>query len=804
MRHLDKKITCDHCHLSFDESIMLVQNRDDEKRFFCCKGCQGVYNLLHENGLDNFYDRSKGYTLTPQTTTVEDSAIFDTPVFSENFVKQDGELLEISLIIEGIHCAACVWLNEKILSETEGVVDISINFSTNKAKVVWDPTEVKLSKIIETIRSIGYDAYAYDPKVSETKTSELKKEYHSRLIVAVFAAMNVMWIAIAQYAGIFSGIEMHFKTILNIAEGLLATPVLFYSGWIFFRGAYFGIKNSIVNMDLLVATGASLTYVYSLYITAIQSGEAYFDSVVMIITFVLVGKFLEVSSKKSASDTLDALNRHVPVQIRKLTTDGLVDVNVHDTKIGDILEVHAGERFALDGVVYKDETYVDESSLTGENDPVMKKVGEHLVSGTTNMTHNIQMKVTKTYENSTFSKLLTLLDDALSKKPNIEKLANRISSYFSTVILFLALATFLVWYFPIFSEASSFNVAFMVGISVIVIACPCALALATPIASLVGVSMGAKKGVLFKESAQLETMAKTTKVFFDKTGTLTEGKLSVSKEEYFEDFDKGILASMVYASIHPVSKAIYRHIDLKVEHNYFDSYELVVGKGMKATYKNSTYYGGSAQYLKDIGVTVKDEDSDNTLFFVVHNNKIMARFELSDEVKSGSLELINYLKSRDIEVHMLTGDHLAVANKVAQKLGINHVHASLTPEDKAKYMLTHKKDDDVFVMVGDGINDILVLASADIGIAMGSGADVTIDNSDIVLLQGDMKSLKEAFDIAAQSFHLIKQNLQISLLYNVVTIPLAMGGMVIPLVAALSMSLSSLLVVGNSLRVKAR
>lgn len=804
MAHLDKKINCDHCHLSFDTSIMLKQKQNGDTKYFCCKGCQGVYNLLQSSGLENFYDRSKGQKLTPQSLEFEDSAVFDTPVFTENFVKKDGELLEISLIIEGIHCAACVWLNEKILSETEGVVEATINFSTNKAKVLWDPSEIKLSKIIDTIRSIGYDAYAYDPKISEAKTHAVKKEYHSRLIVAVFAAMNVMWIAIAQYAGLFSGMDSSFKSILNSAEGLLATPVLFYSGWIFFRGAYFGMKNHIVNMDLLVATGATLTYIYSIFITISEKGEAYFDSVVMIITFVLVGKFLEVASKKSASDTLDALNRHIPVQIRKVTLKGLSDISVHEAVVGDILEVHAGERFALDGTVYKDETYVDESSLTGENDPVRKVLGDTVVSGTTNITHTISMKVSKSYENSTFSKLLTLLDDALSKKPAIEKLANNISGYFSTVILLVALATFLVWYFPIFSQVSEFDLAFMVAISVIVIACPCALALATPIATLVGVSMGAKKGVLFKEAAQLESMAKTTKVFFDKTGTLTDAKLTVCKEEYFEAVDKALLASLVYSSIHPISKAVYRHVDLKAEDGFFDSLELIAGKGMLGKKGSDCYYGGSSAYLMEMGISLPDVKSENSHFHVAKNSMLLASFELKDDIKEGSLALINYLKKRDIEVHMLTGDHLGVAQKVAKTLGIDHVHASLTPQEKAKYILRDKNEDDVFVMVGDGINDILVLASADIGIAMGSGADVTIDSSDIVLLHGDMKSLQEAFEIARQSFHLIKQNLKISLLYNVITIPLAMAGLVIPLVAALSMSLSSLLVVGNSLRVKSR
>jgi P-type Cu+ transporter len=798
MSDTSNKVSCNHCHLVFDTSVMLTQkSKSGETEYFCCKGCQGVYNLLNDSGLDNFYERTQGKKLSPVSTVLEDSELFDSIVFEQNFVKDVGELKEISLIIEGIHCSACVWLNEKVLTETFGVVEASINFSTNKAKILWDPSEIKLSLIIDTIRSIGYDAYAYDPAISEGKTAKVKKEYHRRLIVATFAAMNIMWIAIAQYAGLFTGIEDRFRNILNNFEAVLATPVLFYSGWVFFRGAYYGMRNGFVNMDLLVATGATLTYIYSFYIMFIGEGEAYFDSVVMIITFVLLGKFLEVASKKSASDTLDILNRHVPMQIRRIVNEDVEDISVHDAHVGDRVLVYAGERFAVDGIIAKYDTYVDESSLTGENDPVRKNIGDSIVSGTSNITQNVEITVTKSYEDSTFSKLLTLLDDALSKKPKIENIANIVSGYFSTIILLLAIVTFAVWLFM-----TDFNTAFMVGISVIVIACPCALALATPIASLVGVSMGAKNGVLFKEAAFLETMAKTTKVFFDKTGTLTNGNLEVINEMNFDDIDKTIISALVEGSIHPVSKAILRYLDLK-ERIEFSSYELVSGKGIKAEYRGDIYLGGSKVYLESQGIACDSLDpSEYTQFLVAKNSTLIHLFELEDEVKEGAKEFISYLKSRSITPTMLTGDHDKVARSIADQIGIENVHASLTPQDKLELLQENRLENDVVVMVGDGINDILVLANADIGIAMGSGADVSIDSSDIVLLSDDMKSLKEAFEISSMSFHLIKQNLKISLLYNVITIPLAMAGYIIPLIAALSMSLSSLLVVANSLRVK--
>jgi Cu+-exporting ATPase len=343
----------------------------------------------------------------------------------------------------------------------------------------------------------------------------------------------------------------------------------------------------------------------------------------------------------------------------------------------------------------------------------------------------------------------------------------------------------------------------MVGISVIVIACPCALALATPIATLVGISMGAKKGVLFKEAAFLETMAKANKVFFDKTGTLTDGALNVVNKHEFEPIEDEKIAKLLFASIHPVAKAVYQELGIDVKQTDFTSYELMAGKGMVAKTQEHTYHGGSRIYLESLGMDLPELATDKTQFFIAKDKQLARVYDLEDQVKAESKVLIDYLHQRGIQTYMLTGDHERSAQRVANQLGMDKVHASLTPQKKADLIKENREAGDVTVMVGDGINDIVVLATADIGIAMGKGADVTIDSSDVVLLHDDMKSLKDAFAISQRSYQLIRQNLQISLVYNVITIPLAMAGMIIPLIAALSMSLSSLLVVGNSLRVKA-
>ena len=776
----------------------------DGEEFFCCKGCQGIYHLLADEGLDTFYNKLGDEKLAPPTEQFEDSTNFDAPAFSERYVHEDAEgFKEVSLIIEGIHCSACVWLNEKALHKMDGVVEVFINHTNNKARVVWDDEVLKLSKIIDMIRAIGYNAFPYDPDIQEAQAEKERKDYYLRIAVAAFAMMNIMTIAVAQYAGFFTGMDQSIKNILNVAEWLLSTPVLFYSGWVFFRGSYYAMKTKTVNMDILVATGASLTYLYSIYITIFELGEAYFDSVAMIITFVLLGKFLEVLSKKSAADTLDVLSKHIPNEVTLLKDGEQINVSVNEVVVGDILLLKAGEKAGIDGEILEGEGSFDESSLSGESEPIFKKMGDHVVSGTTSIDAVVRYEATKDFEHSTLANILTMLERSLSKKPKIEQMANRLSEYFSTAILLLAFATFIVWWI----WPHSFEVAFMVGISVIVIACPCALALATPVATMVGLGQGAKRGILFKEAAHLETLAKIDTLVLDKTGTITEGKPTVQHvkwyfEEAHKEENKQKLLALLNASHHPVSVGVASYLFQSLTKlPILDELQQIPARGMVARCSSSLLLGGNAALMQDNGIDV-DAQSEHTLFYFAIDKQLIARFELSDTPKPDAAKVINAIKHSGIDVVMLTGDHEKVAQRIAKEVGIEHVHAELTPMQKSDMIAQMQADGHKVVMAGDGVNDILALAKAEIAIAMGSGSDIAIDVSDVILMNDSLTSLEEAFKIGRTTFKLIKQNLAISLVYNAVTIPLAMAGYIIPLIAAISMSVSSLLVVGNSMRIK--
>ena len=772
---------------------------------FCCKGCQGIYHLLDEEGLGSFYDKLGAEKLAPPTQQFEDSTNFDAPAFYARYVTADADgFSEVSLIIEGIHCAACVWLNEKALDKMEGVVEAYINHTNNKAHIVWDDEMLKLSQIIDMIRAIGYDAFPYDPEIQEARAEKERKDYYLRIAVAVFAMMNIMTVAVAQYAGFFTGMAQAIKNILNVAEWVLSTPVLFYSGWVFFRGAYYGLRTKTVNMDILVATGALLTYVYSIYITLAEKGEAYFDSVTMIITFVLIGKFLEVLSKKSAADTLDMLSKHAPAEVTLLKDGTQESISVSAVNVGDILLLKAGERAGIDGEILSGEGSFDESSLTGESEPIFKRVGDHVVSGTTSIDAVVQYRALKDFEHSTLSNILTMLERSMAKKPKIEQLANRLSEYFSATILLLAFVTFLFWWF----WPHDFETAFMVGISVVIIACPCALALATPVATLVGLGQGAKWGILFKQAAHLEALAKADTLVLDKTGTITEGRPKVVASAWFDTpqthtENRQMLRALLNASKHPVAIGVAEALAETSGPNALpelDEVNQIAARGMVARCKGRMLTGGNALLLREQGIAPTGQ-SDHTLFYFAVDGTLIARFELADQPKRDAASAIGALMHAGIDVVMLTGDHASAAAKVAGAVGIEHYHAALTPGDKAQLIAQMQAQGHRVVMAGDGVNDTLALAQAEIGIAMGNGSDIAIDVSDIVLMNDTLGSLEAAFRIGRATFALIKQNLALSLVYNAVTIPLAMAGYIIPLVAAISMSASSLLVVGNSMRI---
>jgi Cu+-exporting ATPase len=773
----------------------------DGEHLFCCKGCQGIFHLLKDEGLDSFYEKKGSVTLnSPQINTNDEYKKFDNKIFYDNYIKDLDGVSEINLVIEGIHCSACIWLNEKILNKKDGIIEASINYTNNKAKVIFDPNAIEVSSIFELIQSIGYKAYPYDKNRGEIKANQRRERYYSRLLVGVFATMNVMWLSIAQYAGFFTGIRQDIKDVLNYAEFILATPTLFFTGWIYFKGAYYGLKNRFINMDFLVASGATLAYLYSIYILFKGEGNTYFDSVTMIVTFIFIGKYLEVLSKKRAVDTMDSLASFVPTGAVVIENNKRVDKAVSEVQKGDIIEIKAGEKVVLDGVLIEGYGSFDSSSLTGESTPVSKKIGDEVLSGLISLDSVVRVKVSRLYKDSMINKIVTMLEDAMNKKPHIEKLANEISGYFSITILTIGIITFISWFYG----GNGFETSLIVAISVIIIACPCALGLATPIATLVGINIAAKKKIIFKESSFLESMAKADILLLDKTGTITKGRPQVVQHKILKEFDISILHSLLFTQTHPISKGVKEFIyQDHIEELPIEDIKLIEAKGIKASYQNRELLAGNIELLKEYNIEFQyDTEFYNSILIFCIDSEVVAIYELEDEPKDEAFSAINSIKKSGLDVIMLTGDNKNSATKIANQVGIDKFYHSLTPIDKADFIQKCHNSGQKVIFAGDGINDSIALGLSDIAISMGNGAKMAIEVSDVVLLDSEIKTLKNAIEISQNTYKNIKQNLIISLSYNLITIPIAMLGYVVPIIAAIVMSLSSLFVVANSLRRK--
>ena len=765
---------------------------EKDGHFFCCTGCEAVFELVQSKGLGDFYERLGKNSLEP-VNFKQNLGVFD------SFVRPTNEgFSEIHLVIDGIFCAACVWLNEKILIEEQGVIEASVNPLTHKARVVFDERQVSLKRILTLIQSIGYKPSAYDPLKQEQKALSTKREFYSKLVVAVACVMNVMWIAVAKYAGFFSLMDAQTKDILNFAEFVLASPVLFYTGSAFYKNAYFSLKHGQISMDFLVIFGASLAYAYSIWAMFSRGGEVYFDSVAMIICFVFVGKYLEVLVKKHATDTMDGLNDFLKGEILVFNGKEFAPKDVYAVQVGDIIQLKTGDKILIDGVCVRGEASIDSSSLSGESEPVLVQAGTNINSACVVLDGSVEYRALKPYAESKLSQIISLLE--LSQKPKIQSLVAQIAVYFSRTVLAVALLCFCFWYFV---RESGAEFALINAISVLIIACPCALALTTPVSNLIALFQALKLKVLFKSSDKIEDLSKCDFAVFDKTGVLTDFKLKIARYKLNQKANLNELFAFINLSNHPVSASIREFLQEKVrdkKHLEFSAVKEIRAKGISARLKNDEFIGGNAQFLQECGIKMSQKFSD-THFVFAKNGEILAHFEFESVLRAGANELVSYLKKIKMPIKMLTGDNEKAAQKVASKLGITDFTAFCLPESKMQVITTLSQKHKV-LMVGDGVNDALALQNAAVAVSLKQGADLAAQNSDIILLKNDLHALEQAIRLSKKTFIIIKQNLAFSLCYNALTIPLAFVGLINPLVAAASMSLSSVVVILNALRIR--
>ncbi len=781
------------------EGFEVSEEIDGENLLFCCQSCAGVYRILHNSGLDEFYERRRGWKPGPP----DDSKI-DPALFTEYIKGPPGER-EIDITISGIRCASCIWLIEHYLKKDPSILDIRINYATHRAKIKWNDQQLSLEALLNRIKSIGYTPR---PGVYSEYQEGLEKEKRDLLIrfgTSAFFSMQLMLYSVALYAGYFQGIEPIYKRVFQFIAWALATPVILYGGAPFIRNTISSLKQKSINMDLLIILGSGAAYLYSIFLL-FKGKEVFFDTSAMIITLILLGRFLEASARKKAGESLQKLIELQPTNARVLGNEGkarTVPASVVET--GRLIDVHAGEKIPLDGVVLEGQAEVDESMLTGESKPVRKKTQDEVFAGTLNLNGRLTVKVTRTLKESLLSQIIDAVQEAQSRKAPVQGMADRVVGWLVPAILSISILTFFYWYLT----AGSLNVSFMNAISILVVACPCALGLATPLAILIGSLRASTKGILIKGGDILEQAAKADILFIDKTGTLTVGKPSVTDIKTF--IDKELLLRLICAAERPSGHSIGEAIlNLCSGQNHQPSeFQVVSGRGVKAIVDGNTVLIGNRALMKANSIEIADQFQEyeerlssqgKTVVFVAINGKLSGILAVVDYLKLDASETIKSIKAMGIETVMLTGDNSVVANFIGREAGIDRIFAELNPLQKAKKVKEAKAKGRVTMMAGDGINDAPSLTEADVGIAVGRATDVALESADIVIMKKELKGLTELISISKITLKIIKQNLFWAFSYNLVAIPLAVSGMLHPIVSALSMAISSLVVVTNSLR----
>ncbi|VAW77311.1 Type cbb3 cytochrome oxidase biogenesis protein CcoI; Copper-translocating P-type ATPase [hydrothermal vent metagenome] len=791
---------CFHCGLpvpaGFDYSVVI----DNKAQPMCCRGCQAVATAIVDGGLVDFYRYRTEHSpqaagLVPEQ--LSEWALFDRDDLQKSFVRQKaGEQREASLILEGIVCAACVWLNERHVKALPGVVDFTVNYSTHRARVSWDNSRIQLSDILEAVSAIGYHAHPFDPGRQEQLYKQERTRAMRRLAVAGLGMMQVMMLAVALYAGEADGMDSGLRQFLRWVSLLLTVPVVLYSARPFFSSAWRDMKRRRAGMDVPVTLAISAAFLASAWATINGSGEIYFDSVTMFTFFLLAGRFLEMGARHRAGQAAEELVKLLPATAARLDENGEQRIPVADLVVGDRVLVRPGESVPADGRVIEGQSSVDESLLTGESHPCRRQPGDLLVGGSVNNESPLVMEIEQVGEETVLSSIVRLLDRAQTEKPSVAKLADRIAGWFVAALLVLTTGVAVWWwqYDP--------THAFAITLSVLVVTCPCALSLATPAAVTAATGALTRLGVLTTRGHALETLAHATHMIFDKTGTLTEGKLSLSQVELFSTRDRehclSLAAALEQASEHPIANALRREAEVSGEAKTLIA---TPGEGIEGWIDGDCYRIGTAAFVTGLLTEAPDQALPDGVV-LGDENGLLAHFLFTDPIREQAHEALNQLRGLGLEIELLSGDENLAVQQVASSLQIAHAKARCRPEDKLARIRALQGKGAIVAMVGDGVNDAPVLAAAQVSVAMGGGTQLAHASADMVLLSEQLIHLADAVRTSRRTLQVIRQNLVWALGYNLLAIPLAASGQIAPWMAAIGMSASSLVVVVNALRLR--
>lgn len=711
--------------------------------------------------------------------------------------------------ITGMHCAACVKRVENVVSKVEGVASVKVNLLTRKGSVDYvEGAQVGSERIIEAITNIGFGAVEADETKQEIEKVDLKPHI-IRLVVAACMAVPMM-----------INMTLHRFGIVALpvwAEFVLATIAQFGPGLMFYKSAWSAVKNGALTMDVLVVMGTTVAYGYSIYnwlfVPELGSSGIYFETSAWLITFILLGKLLEEVAKGRTSEALQKLIALQPATAHVFRDGEFIDIPTSQVVAGDMLQVRAGEKIPVDGILTDGYSTVDEAMLTGESLPVEKNIGANVIGATINLSGTFTMEAKRIGSDTMLSQIIKVVEEAQTSKASIQRVADIVAAYFVPAVIAISAVTGLIWYFLV---GSDLNTALINATAVLVIACPCALGLATPTSIMVGSGLGAEHGILVKSAEYLEKAGKLNAIVMDKTGTLTQGVLNVRAFTNYsgdESENMALMMALERGTSHPIAKAmVYYGEDkgYKGKEAVIESFTDVPGKGLEAIYNGTPVQLGHSRWMGELGCDLSAVEAAITQFeeqgasvsLLAVDGVVRALWAVEDELRSETVDVIKRLQSQDIDVWMLTGDNRRTANYMAQQAGILHVIAEVLPQDKASKVKELQNQGLTVGMVGDGINDAPALVTADIGFAIGSGTDIAVEAADIVLVRNDLHTLVQAVRLSKKTMTNIKQNLFWALIFNCIGIPLAALGELNPMIAGTAMAFSSVMVVSNSLRLK--
>lgn len=787
------ELTCHHCDEIFPAADLVSEIIGDEIHHFCCQGCRGAYLIIRGAGLEHFYQRRDRLAGTLKEAF---NLRFDDEYLSR-FIRHHEQMDEISLIIDGIRCASCVWLTERLLLKRQGILSVRVNFATHRMLVRFAPAAITAGDICRQLADIGYLARPYSLNELQKSADREMRDLLMRFGTAVFLSMQLMGFSLALYAGYFQGIDLQTKTLLEYFAAIVTTPVVLYSGYPFIRGAWISLRNRQPNMDLLIALGTLCAYGYSLVAMA-TGGEVYFETAAMIITLILAGRLIETGARRKAAAGIDRLLKLAPARAMRLENGVWSEVDSQELQPGDLILIKAGDRLPVDGVITRGITEIDEAAVTGEPLPVIKEIGAKVVSGTLNLSGTIEVRVSTAIGDSFLARMTAIVEQAQTDKAPIQRLADRVATVFIPAVLLIAAGTFCYWYLQ---EGP----ALINAVTVLVVACPCALGLATPTAVMIATGRAAEAGVLFRGGDILEAASSISHLTFDKTGTITAGRpevAGISPSNCTATELLQLLADTEAGSHHPLARGILKEAARQgISAAPVDHTTTWPGLGIAAWREQTQLLAGSRRFLAEQGIRLPDLETDERSEVHLARDKIyLGHVTLDDQIRPDAERMFADLHRLGYKTILLTGDREEVARKISTALRIGAYYAEQTPEQKA-----HQIDQLApaqIMMIGDGINDAPALSRATIGCAIAGSTDIAVESADLILTRPHLANIPLALMLARKTLINIKQNLFWAFSYNLIALPLAVSGVLAPVYAAAAMAISSVCVLLNSLRLK--